>query len=133
MKFYADLHLHSHYSRATSKYLTLEYLALWARLKGIQIIGSGDFVHPGWMKELKEKLEPAEEGLFRLKPEYDSLTKKTLPPAEAAERWLRACDKVAVDQSGDQSSARTELPERKPPKTIPNRIVLSHFMAPPLF
>ena len=58
MKFYTDLHLHSHYSRATSKNLNLEYLHLWAQLKGIQVVGTGDFTHPGWMKELQEKLEP---------------------------------------------------------------------------
>lgn len=69
MRFIADLHIHSHYSRATSKSLVPEYLDYWARLKGITIIGTGDFTHPGWLKELKEKLEPAENGLFKLKPE----------------------------------------------------------------
>ncbi|HLF18391.1 MAG TPA: endonuclease Q family protein [Candidatus Omnitrophota bacterium] len=67
MKFYTDLHLHSYYSRATSKDLNLEYLEYWAQLKGIQIVGTGDFTHPAWFKELQEKLEPAEEGLFKLK------------------------------------------------------------------
>ena len=55
MKFYADVHLHSHFSRATSPNLNLPFLALWAQLKGIQVVGTGDFVHPGWMKELKEQ------------------------------------------------------------------------------
>jgi DNA helicase-2/ATP-dependent DNA helicase PcrA len=68
MKFIADLHIHSHYSRATSKDLVPEYLDYHARLKGITVIGTGDFTHPGWTKELKEKLEPAEDGLFKLKP-----------------------------------------------------------------
>lgn len=81
MKFYADLHLHSHYSRATSPSLNLEYLYLWAQLKGIHIVGTGDCVHPGWLKELREKLETAEEGLFKLKSEYRRLAKKELPPA----------------------------------------------------
>ncbi len=70
MKFIADLHIHSHYSIATSKNLIPEYLHLWAGLKGIKVVGTGDFTHPGWVKELKEKLEPAEPGLFRLKDEY---------------------------------------------------------------
>ena len=48
MRFYADVHLHSHFSRATSPNLNLEYLSLWAQLKGIQVVGTGDFVHPGW-------------------------------------------------------------------------------------
>ena len=70
MKAIADLHIHSRYSRATSKEGTPEYLDLWARKKGISIVGTGDFTHPAWRKELEEKLEPAEEGLYRLKDEY---------------------------------------------------------------
>jgi uncharacterized protein (TIGR00375 family) len=70
MRFIADLHIHSHYSISTSPQLTPEHLEAWARIKGIGVIGSGDFTHPGWLKELKEKLEAAEEGLFRLKPRY---------------------------------------------------------------
>ncbi len=70
MKFIADLHIHSHFSRATAKNLDLENLYLWAQLKGIDVVGTGDFVHPGWMKELEEKLESAQEGLFKLKDKY---------------------------------------------------------------
>ncbi|MEJ2629551.1 MAG: DNA helicase UvrD, partial [bacterium] len=70
MKFIGDFHIHSHYSIATSKNLKPEFLDYWAALKGIQVIGSGDFTHPGWIKELKEKLEPAEPGLFTLKDEF---------------------------------------------------------------
>ncbi len=68
--YIADLHIHSHYSRATSKDCTPEYLDLWARHKGIGILGTGDFTHPAWREELKEKLIPAEEGLYLLKDEY---------------------------------------------------------------
>ena len=68
--YIADLHIHSHYSRATSKDCTPEYLDLWARRKGIHIVGSGDFTHPGWRKELSEKLEPAGNGFYVLKDEY---------------------------------------------------------------
>lgn len=67
MFYIADLHLHSHYSRATSKDLNLESLYQWARIKGIHVVGTGDFTHPEWFKELKEKLEPDGTGLFRLK------------------------------------------------------------------
>lgn len=67
--YIADLHIHSRHSMATSKFLTPEYLDLWARKKGIHILGTGDFTHPLWRDELKEKLEPAEPGLYRLKPE----------------------------------------------------------------
>lgn len=67
MKFIADFHIHSKYSRATSKEMDLENLDKWAKIKGIEIVGTGDFTHPFWLKELKEKLEIAEPGLFKLK------------------------------------------------------------------
>lgn len=70
MKFIADLHIHSHYSLATSKQLAPEYLAKWAKIKGIKVVGTGDFSHPSWLKELREKTEPAENGLFKLKQKF---------------------------------------------------------------
>jgi len=70
MKLIADFHIHSHYSRATSKQLTPEYLELFGRKKGINVIGTGDFTHPGWLDELQQKLQPAEQGLFKLKEEF---------------------------------------------------------------
>ncbi|NUO79011.1 UvrD-helicase domain-containing protein [candidate division KSB1 bacterium] len=85
MKFYADLHLHSHYSRATSKQLNLEHLSKWGQLKGIHVVGTGDFVHPGWLDELRKKLEPAEAGLFKLKKEFAELTQPEVPKACAGE------------------------------------------------
>ncbi len=80
-KFYADLHIHSHFSRATAKNLDLENLYIWAQLKGIHVVGTGDFVHPGWMKELEEKLELAEEGLFKLKAKYAKPLDAQIPAA----------------------------------------------------
>lgn len=68
--YIADLHIHSRYSRATSHDCTPEALELWARKKGIRLLGTGDFTHPAWREELKEKLVPAEEGLYTLKEEY---------------------------------------------------------------
>jgi uncharacterized protein (TIGR00375 family) len=70
MEFAADLHVHSYYSRATSRQMNLEQLHYWAQLKGLRVVGTGDFTHPAWRAELRQKLEPAEPGLFRLKPEY---------------------------------------------------------------
>jgi len=67
MKFIADFHLHSKFSRATSQQMDLENLSKWARIKGIKVLGTGDFTHPQWLKDLKEELEPAETGLFKLK------------------------------------------------------------------
>ncbi len=71
MGFYADLHLHSKFSRATSRDCDPEHLAYWARKKGISIVGTGDFTHPGWLAEIEEKLIPAEPGLFRLQPDLE--------------------------------------------------------------
>jgi len=67
MQFVADFHIHSKYSRATSRDMDLEHLDKWAQIKGIKVLGTGDFTHPEWFKNLKEKLEPAEPGLFKLK------------------------------------------------------------------
>ncbi|MEK7540747.1 MAG: endonuclease Q family protein [Patescibacteria group bacterium] len=66
MSFAADFHIHSKYSRATSPLMDLENLDKWAKIKGIKVLGTGDFTHPEWLKNLKEKLEPAEAGLFKL-------------------------------------------------------------------
>ena len=68
--YIGDLHIHSRYSRATSRDCTPEHLDLWARRKGIHIVGTGDFTHPAWREELKEKLKPAEDGLYLLKDGY---------------------------------------------------------------
>lgn len=81
--YIADLHIHSRYSRATSRDCTPEHLELWARRKGVHIVGSGDFTHPAWREELKEKLTPAEDGLYLLKEEYrisDGITPDSFTP-----------------------------------------------------
>ncbi len=70
MKYIADLHIHSHFSRATSKTLTPEHLDFHAGIKGIKVVGTGDFTHPGWLEELKEKTEPDGNGFFKLKNKY---------------------------------------------------------------
>ncbi len=68
--FIADFHIHSSYSRATSRECVPESLDLWARRKGLGLIGTGDFTHPAWRAELQEKLAPAEEGLYVLKEPF---------------------------------------------------------------
>ncbi|MCX6574205.1 MAG: endonuclease Q family protein [Candidatus Aminicenantes bacterium] len=67
MKFVADLHIHSKYSRATSRDMVLETLAPWAKVKGIGLLATGDFTHPEWLFLMKEKLEPMGNGFLRLK------------------------------------------------------------------
>lgn len=78
--YIADLHIHSHYSRATSRDCTPEMLEFTAARKGIGVIGSGDFTHPAWREELKEKLEQKEEGLYCLKKEYQKDSNRTERP-----------------------------------------------------
>ncbi|MFQ5676705.1 MAG: endonuclease Q family protein, partial [bacterium] len=79
MKIVADIHLHSHFSRATSKTLNLEHLSKWAQLKGVQVVGTGDIAHPGWLQEMRARLEPAEDGLFRLKEEIAKPIQSEIP------------------------------------------------------
>jgi uncharacterized protein (TIGR00375 family) len=67
MSFYADFHIHSRYSRGTSKSLDLQQLATWARIKGITVLGSGDFTHPLWFDCLKNELTESAQGLYSLK------------------------------------------------------------------
>jgi uncharacterized protein (TIGR00375 family) len=67
MGFYADFHIHSRYSRGTSKNLDLQQLDAWAGLKGITVLGSGDFTHPLWFDCLKTQLTERAEGLYSLK------------------------------------------------------------------
>jgi uncharacterized protein (TIGR00375 family) len=81
MRFHADLHVHSKYSRATSRDLDLEHLAQWACRKGIGVVGTGDFTHPAWCAELKAKLVPAEPGLYRLRDDIEQAVAQALPPA----------------------------------------------------
>jgi DNA helicase-2/ATP-dependent DNA helicase PcrA len=81
VRFYADLHIHSKFSRACSRDCDLEHLAWWAGRKGIGVVGSGDFTHPAWREELGAKLVPDAPGLFRLRPELERAVHETLPPA----------------------------------------------------
>ena len=70
MKTIADLHIHSRFSMATSREGTPENLDFWARKKGISLIGTGDFTHPVWRDELKERLVTEGNGLYRLRDAY---------------------------------------------------------------
>ncbi len=67
MRLVADLHIHSKFSRATSRDMTLDTMAHWAKVKGITLLATGDFTHPEWLFLMKEKLEPVGNGFFRLK------------------------------------------------------------------
>lgn len=91
-KFVADFHIHSKYSRAVSQTMVLEELDAWADDKGILVMGTGDFTHPGWFRDIKAKLEPAEPGLFKLRRE---LKRKTMKDTHAETRFV-----LTVELSG---------------------------------
>jgi len=102
-KIIADLHIHSHYSRATSRDLDFEHLSQWAQLKGVHLVGTGDIAHPGWLQEMKLKLEPAEEGLFRLKDEYSQAVQQTVPAAcQAPVRFMLAGEVSNIYKKNDK-------------------------------
>jgi len=100
--FYADLHIHSKYSRATSRECALEHLAIWASKKGVSVLGTGDFTHPQWFAEIKEKLVPAEPGLFRLR---DDLAREVEQQAELAgdTRFMLQVEISTIYKKGDRT------------------------------
>lgn len=103
MKFVTDVHLHSHFSRATSKDLTLEHLSKWAQLKGVHVVGTGDIAHPGWLAEMKKKLEPAEAGLFRLKTEFTGpIQQEVFKACHAPVRFMLAGEISNIYKKGDR-------------------------------
>jgi DNA helicase-2/ATP-dependent DNA helicase PcrA len=104
MRFHADLHVHSKYSRATSRDLDLEHLAEWAGRKGIGLVGTGDFTHPAWAAELKSKLVPAEPGLFRLRDDIERGVAELLPPAcRAPVRFMLEVEISTIYKKGDKT------------------------------
>lgn len=81
MRYYADLHIHSKYSRATSSQLDFEHLWRWAQIKGLTVVATGDCVHPGWLAEIKRKLAPRGDGFFELKTEHSRSMASGIPPS----------------------------------------------------
>ncbi len=104
MPWYADLHIHSRYSRATSKQCDVPNLALWARRKGLRVVATGDFTHPRWREELQRDLEPAEPGLFRLRPNRQAWVDEQLPPGLAGlTRFLLQVEISTIYKKGDRT------------------------------
>src|SRR3989344_1834769 len=118
MRFIADLHIHSKYSSATSKDMNLEELDRWADDKGILVMATGDFTHPQWLTEIKEKLEPVEPGLFKLK---DSLKKKTIKGTLADTRFILTVEISGIYSRGGKTRRIHNLifaPDIKTAETI---------------
>ena len=118
MRFVADLHLHSRFARATSRELNPENLYRWSVLKGITVVGTGDFTHPSWLEELQEKLEPAEEGLFRLKPAWRDPVEQELPLSCRGEvRFALSVEISSIYKKNDRT------------RKVHNVVLLPHFDA----
>lgn len=105
VRFHADLHIHSKYSRACSKDCDLEHLTWWARRKGIALVGTGDFTHPAWFEHLQQNLVPAEPGLFRLRDDLDQDIVRRLPAVLAATpvRFLLSVEISTIYKRGERT------------------------------
>jgi len=104
MTFHADLHIHSKYSRATSRDLDLEHLFWWAARKGVRVVGTGDCVHPTWLAEIKDKLVAEGNGLFRLRPEIEAALWETLPPVCRRPVSFMLCTEIStIYKKGDKT------------------------------
>ena len=67
MRVIADLHIHGRYSRATSEQMSISEIGKWAKIKGLNLVGTGDFTHPEWLKEIRATLAPdGDSGLFKI-------------------------------------------------------------------
>jgi uncharacterized protein (TIGR00375 family) len=97
MLFFADFHIHSQYSYATSKSMDLQALATWGQLKGLTLMGTGDFTHPKWQHELSMMLEPSEQGLFALLPKYKAdVDKNVYSSCKGMQRFLLTAEIATV-------------------------------------
>ena len=102
--FYADLHVHSKFSRATSRNADLENMAIWAQRKGISVIGTGDFTHPEWMQEICDKLVPAEPGLFRLRDDIQKAVDEQVEGAcHAPVRFMLEVEISTIYKKGEKT------------------------------
>lgn len=108
--FIADLHVHSKFSRATARDLDFENLYVWAQRKGISVVGTGDFTHPAWYAHIIEKLEPAEPGLYRLKPEIARQCDEDVPEiCRAPVRFMLTCEISNIYKKRDKTRKNHNL------------------------
>lgn len=103
MKFIADLHIHSKYSRATAKNLDFESLYYTAQIKGVNLIGTGDFTHPAWIEEIITRLEPSDPGLFSLKKNIaDKIDKQIPETCRGPVRFILQAEISNIYKKGDR-------------------------------
>ena len=102
--YIADLHIHSRFSRATSRDCDLPHLDWWARRKGIQLIGTGDFTHPAWRAEMREQLVPAGEGVYALR---EGLTMEGTAPGPPPVSWSPGRSAASTSATGGRGRCTT--------------------------
>ena len=104
MQFTIDVHLHSRFARATSRELNPSNLHKWSALKGVDVVGTGDYTHPEWFAELSEQLEPAEEGLYQLEPGRRTAVEQELPErCRRAVRFMLSVEISTIYKKGDKT------------------------------
>ena len=104
MQFITDVHLHSRFARATSRELNPSNLHKWSALKGVDVVGTGDYTHPEWFAELSEELEPAEEGLYQLEPGRRAAVEQELPErCRRAVRFMLSVEISTIYKKGDKT------------------------------
>ncbi len=104
MQFIIDVHLHSRFARATSRNLNPSNLHKWSVLKGVDVVGTGDYTHPEWFAELSEQLEPAEEGLYQLEPGRRAAVEQELPECcRRAVRFMLSVEISTIYKKGDKT------------------------------
>ena len=96
MLTYADLHIHSRYARACSPQLTPENIDLWCRIKGLGLVATGDFTHPRWFGELTDKLEPLDNGLYKLKNKYHKTDPRFTPRTETNVKFILGTEVACI-------------------------------------
>ena len=106
MFYIADLHTHSHYAGATSPDLCLETLYQWALIKGIDVVSTGDFTHPAWIKELEEKLRPCGNGFYALK-QLPPSTELTGVKTKSRDIYFCLSTEVSCEYPGKDKQYRT--------------------------
>lgn len=101
MKIFADLHIHSKYSRATSRELTIENLEKYAKIKGLNLLGTGDFTHPLWLRELKEKLNEDGSGFLKTNSNFNFVLQTEVSLKYVQDNKLRQIHLIVLSKSFD--------------------------------
>ena len=104
MQFVLDVHLHSRFARATSRDLNCSNLHKWSALKGVDVVGTGDYTHPEWFAELSAELEPAEDGLYRLRAPWRDAVERELPERCRREvRFMLSVEISTIYKKGEKT------------------------------